>query len=313
MPRKERHMFKRTGAAFAVAATAGLVLAGCSSSDEPEETTDAATSGSESTDEAAAGGELTLAVFNGWDESLASSLLWQNVLEGKGYDVSLEYADPAVVFQGVADGDYDVVTDVWLPLTHADYIDQYGEDMEELGAWFDSAALTIAVNADAPVDSLEDLPDYVDEMGGKIVGIEPGAGLTGATEKAIEAYGLDDYEFLTSSTPAMLSELDTATSNGENIIVTLWEPHWAYGAYDIKNLEDPQGIMGEAENIVTYGRTGLTDEFPEVAEWFGGFTMDADHLYDLENQLNGASEGDYDQIVSDWVAANQEWVDSLTA
>ncbi|WP_084106172.1 glycine betaine ABC transporter substrate-binding protein [Demequina sp. NBRC 110056] len=302
-------MFKRTATAFAVTAAAGLVLAGCSSADE--ETTDAATDGGEETTEA--GGELTLAVFNGWDESLATSLLWENVLESQGYDVTLEYADPAIVFQGVADGDYDVVTDVWLPLTHAEYIETYGEDMEELGSWFDSAALTIAVNADAPVDSLADLPDFVDDMNGRIVGIEPGAGLTAATENAIEAYGLGDYEFLTSSTPAMLAELDTATSNGENIIVTLWEPHWAYGAYDLKNLEDPEGILGEAEEIVTYGRTGLTEEFPEVAEWFGNFAMDAEVLYDLENQLQGADSGDYESIVAEWVAANQEWVDSLTA
>ena len=304
-------MFKRTATAFAVTAAAGLVLAGCSSEEPAEETTDGATDAGEET--MAAGGELTLAVFNGWDESLASSLLWENVLESQGYDVTLEYADPAVVFQGVADGDYDVVTDVWLPLTHSEYIDEYGDDMEELGAWFDSAALTIAVNADAPVDSLEDLPGAVDDMNARIVGIEPGAGLTAATENAIEAYGLGDYEFLTSSTPAMLAELDSAMSDGENIIVTLWEPHWAYGAYDIKNLEDPQGILGEAENIVTYGRTGITEEFPEVAEWLGGFQMDAEHLYDLENQLQGADSGDYEQIVSDWVAANQEWVDSLTA
>ncbi|GMA36785.1 glycine betaine ABC transporter substrate-binding protein [Demequina litorisediminis] len=285
-------MFKRTGTALAVTAVAGLALAGCSSSDDTtDEATSGTTAGAESSEETTAGGELTLAVFNGWDESLASSLLWQHVLEGQGYDVSLEYADAAVAFQGVADGDYDVVTDVWLPLTHAEYIEQYGDDMEELGAWFDSAALTIAVNADAPVDSLEDLPEYLDEMGGQIVGIEPGAGLTAATENAIEAYGLSDFNFVTSSTPAMLSELDSATSKGENIVVTLWEPHWAYGAYDLKNLEDPQGIMGEAEEIVTYGRTGLTEEFPQVAEWFSGFTMDAEHLYDLENKAQRGVRG----------------------
>lgn len=302
-------MYKRSATAFAVTAAAGLVLAGCSSADE---TTDEATDGATGS-ETEVPKELTLAVFNGWDESLATSLLWENILESKDYDVELEYADPAVVFQGVADGDYDIVTDVWLPLTHEAYIEQFGDDMVELGAWFDSAALTIAVNADAPVDSIADLPDYVDEMGAQIVGIEPGAGLTSATENAIEAYGLSDYEFLTSSTGAMLAELDTATSNGENIVVTLWEPHWAYGAYDIKNLEDPEGIMGEAEEIVTYGRTGIDTDFPEVAEWFGNFTMDAELLYDLENQLQGADEGDYEQIVADWIAANQEWVDSLTA
>lgn len=304
-------MFKRTATAFAVTAAAGLVLAGCSSADE--DTTDESTAGATAGTETEAGGDISLAVFNGWDESLATSLLWENILEGKGYNVELEYADPAVVFQGVADGDYDVVTDVWLPLTHADYIESFGDDMIELGAWFDSAALTIAVNADAPVDSLAELPDFVDDMNARIVGIEPGAGLTTATENAIEAYGLSDYEFLTSSTPAMLSELDTATSNGENIMVTLWEPHWAYGAYDIKNLEDPEGILGEAEEIVTYARTDFDTDFPEVAEWIGNFTMEADVLYSLENELNGADSADYESIVADWVAANQEWVDSLTA
>lgn len=300
-------MFKRTATAFAVTAAAGLVLAGCSSSDE---TTDEVTSGSD----AMAGGELTLAVFNGWDESLATSLLWENILEGKGYDVELEYADPAVVFQGVADGDYDIVTDVWLPLTHASYIEEFGDDMEELGAWFDSAALTIAVNADAPIDSLAELADNADAFGNRIVGIEPGAGLTATTQDAvIPTYGLEGLDFITSSTPAMLSELDTATSNGENIVVTLWEPHWAYGAYDLKNLEDPEGTLGEAENIVTYGRTGLTEEFPEVAAWLGDFTMDAGVLYDLENQLQGVDSSEYGDIVTEWVAANQEWVDSLTA
>lgn len=307
-------MFKRTAAIAAATAAAGLVLAGCSSSDddattEPDTT---ASSTGEST-EMAAGGDITMAVFNGWDESLATSLLWQSVLNDKGYNVELAYADAAPAFQGVADGDYDLVTDVWLPVTHADYLETYGDDIERLGAWFDSAALTIAVNADAPIDSLTELADNADKFGNRIVGIEPGAGLTGATEKAIPAYGLEDMEFLTSSTPAMLAELDKATKADENIVVTLWEPHWAYGAYDIKNLEDPDGIMGEAEEIVTYSRTGFADDMPEVAEWMSNFKMDPDHLYDLENQLNGSEEGEQAGIVSDWIAANQDWVDSLTA
>ncbi|MFW2513792.1 glycine betaine ABC transporter substrate-binding protein [Demequina sp. SO4-13] len=309
-------MFKRTSAAFAVTAASGLVLAGCASADDEatEEPTDETTAAGETSDAPEAGGDLTLAVFNGWDESLATSLLWEAVLEDEGYNVELEYADPAVVFQGVADGDYDIVTDVWLPLTHEAYIEEFGDDMEELGAWFDSAALTIAVNSDAPIDSLAELAENADEFDNRIVGIEPGAGLTSTTQdSAIPTYGLEGMEFITSSTPAMLQELETALENDENIVVTLWEPHWAYGAYDIKNLEDPEGAMGEAEEIVTYGRTGITEDFPQVAEWFSNFTMDSEALYDLENELNAADEGDYEQVVADWIAANQEWVDSLTA
>ncbi|WP_061964111.1 glycine betaine ABC transporter substrate-binding protein [Demequina aurantiaca] len=308
-------MFKRTTAIVAATAAAGLVLAGCSSSDD-DATTEPSTSASSTTDSSAMaeGGDITMAVFNGWDESLASSLLWQSVLNEKGYNVELAYADPAPVFQGVADGDYDLVTDVWLPKTHAEYIDTFGDDIVDLGHWFDKAALTMAVNADAPIDSLTELADAADEFDNRIVGIEPGAGLTGAVEDgAIPTYGLEGMDFITSSTPAMLAELDKAQSDGENIVVTLWEPHWAYGAYDLKNLEDPEGTLGDAEQIHTYSRTGFAEDMPDVAAWIGNFQMDSDHLYDLENALNGADEGDYDSIVSDWIAANQEWVDALTA
>jgi glycine betaine/proline transport system substrate-binding protein len=297
--------------ATATAAAASLVLAGCSSSDEKGTTAPA----SGSADAPVAGGDITFGVFNGWDEAVASSLLWQHILEGKGYNVTLEYADPAPVFQALSDGDYDLATDVWLPATHADYLEEFGDSIEEVGPWFDSAALTVAVNADAPIDSLAELADNADAFGNRIVGIEPGAGLTGAVENStIPAYGLEGMDFLTSSTPAMLAELDTAIANGENIIVTLWEPHWAYGAYDLKNLEDPEGTLGTAETISTYSRTGFASDFPEVAEWMGAFTMSADLLYDLENKLQAAdSEADYDGIMTDWIAENQEWVDSLTA
>lgn len=304
-------MKMRSTALLATAAAASLTLAACSSSTEADPTT-SATGGA---DAPAAGGDITMAVFNGWDESLASSLLWQHVLEAEGYNVTLEYADPAPVFQAVADGDYDLVTDVWAPATHASYLEEYGDDIVEVGAWFDNAALTVVVNADAPIDSLAELAENADAFGNRIVGIEPGAGLTAAmNDSVIPTYGLGDMEFITSSTPAMLAELDTAMANDENIVVTLWEPHWVYGAYDVKNLEDPEGTLGTAESLVTYSRTGFADDFPKVNTWLQNFTMDAELLYDLENKLQGAeSESDYDGIITDWIAANQEWVDSLTA
>ena len=306
-------MFKRTATAFAVTAVAGLTLAGCTSADE--EPTDEATSGStDETMEAAAGGDITMAVFNGWDESLATSLLWENILEEKGYNVELVYNDPAPTFQGVADGDYDVVTDVWLPLTHAAYLEEFGDDMERVGAWYDTAALTVITNADAPIDSIEEIPENADAFGNTIYGIEPGAGLTATMQDAvIPDYGLESVEFLPSSTPAMLSELEAALDNGENFIGTLWEPHWAYGAYDIKNLEDPNGSLGAAEELVTYSRTGFSDDFPEVTEWLSTFTIDGAQVNEIANNLRNAEESEYDSVISDWIAENQDYVDGLTS
>ena len=159
------------------------------------------------------------------------------------------------------------------------------------------------------------MPANADAFGTRIVGIEPGAGLTTAmNDSVIPTYGLGNMDFITSSTPAMLKELDTAMANGENIAVTLWEPHWVYGAYDVKNLADPDGTLGTAEQLTTYSRLGFAEDFPEVNAWMANFTIDGPLLADLENKLRAADgESAYDGIVTEWVAANQEWVDSLTA
>ena len=78
----------------------------------------------------------------------------------------------------------------------------------DLGAWNDESKLTVVVNEDAPIDSLEELADNADLFDNTIVGIEPGAGLTLAMEnEVIPGYGLEDMDFTTSSTPAMLAEL----------------------------------------------------------------------------------------------------------
>jgi len=258
---------------------------------------------------------ITIAVFNGWDEGIAASELWKAVLEEQGYEVELEYADPAAVYNGIASGDYDVTLDTWLPLTHGDYIDEYGDDMVDLGAWNEDAKLTLAVNEDAPIDSLEQLAENADLFDSTIIGIESGSGLATVVDEAvIPGYGLDAFDHVTSSTPAMLTELDTATSAGENILVTLWRPHWAYDAFPIKDLEDPKGLLGEAEGIHSYASTSFEEEFPEVFGWLSDFTMDSDTLYSLENAMfNGQDTDDYAPLVAAWMAENESYVSSLTA
>lgn len=285
---------------LAMGAAAALALTGC--------TSDGGNGG-----DADSKGTVTIGMFN-WDEDIAVTHLWKAVLEEQGYDVKIETADPAPVFQGLADGDYDAVLDVWLPLTHASYLERYGDDIVELGAWNDDAKLTIAVNADAPIDSLEELADNADLFDNKLVGIEAGAGLTETTENAvIPGYGLEKLDYIISSTPAMITELDAAMKSGDNVAVTLWKPHWAYNAYDIKDLEDPKGTLGDAESLYSYGSSDFKEKFPEVAQWLTDFKMDSELLHSLENAMFNEYDGsDFDPIVADWIAENQDYVDGLT-
>ncbi|PPG31800.1 glycine betaine ABC transporter substrate-binding protein [Pseudoclavibacter sp. RFBB5] len=294
---------KRIITGIAAASAAALALTGCAG--------DTAAETLENGDQA----DVTIAVFNGWDEGIAASELWKAILSEKGYDVELEYADPAPVFSGLSTGDYDVTLDTWLPITHSDYVEEYGDDIVDLGAWNDEASLTIAVNEDSPITSLDELAGAADQFGNTIIGIEPGAGLTRVTQDdVIPGYGLEGMNYQTSSTAAMLTELQTATNNGENIVVTLWRPHWAYDAFPVRDLEDPQGLLGDSEGIHSYSKADFQETHPTVAGWLQNFKMDSEQLYSLENLMfNENDTDDYAPIVEQWISENQEYVDSLTA
>jgi glycine betaine/proline transport system substrate-binding protein len=248
--------------------------------------------------------DVSIGVHSGWDEGIAVSALFQAMLEEDGYTVESREADAGVVYTGLAGGDYDVNFDMWLPTTHADYLEQYGEDLEQLGVWYDDATLTVAVNEDAPITSLAELAENADAFGNRIVGIEAGAGLTRITQdEAIPAYGLEDMEFVVSSTPAMLAELKGATDAGENIAVTLWRPHWAYDEFPVRDLEDPEGAMGDAEEIHTVGRTGFSEDYPTLTKLIEAFTLSDEQLFSLENLMFNEDGG------SDPLASAQAWLD----
>ncbi|MFC5928681.1 glycine betaine ABC transporter substrate-binding protein [Cryobacterium melibiosiphilum] len=290
---------------IALGAVSLLALAGCSSSAEAEVET--ASNGDQQ--------DMSLAVFNGWDEGIAVSELWKAILDEKGYNVELEYADVAAVYEGLSSSDYDLTMDIWLPDTHGEYLETYGDEITDLGAWNNESKLTIAVNEDAPIDSLAELAENADLFNNQIVGIEAGAGLTAATEdRVIPSYGLEGMEFTTSSTAAMLTELKAATDAGENVVVTLWEPHWAYGSFPIKNLEDPEGTLESVESLHSFGSADFSENFPEASGWIEGFEMDLELLYTLEEAMFVDYDGsDYAPIVAQWIEDNQEYVDGLTS
>ncbi|MGC5629636.1 glycine betaine ABC transporter substrate-binding protein [Georgenia sp. Z1344] len=310
---------KRLITTAATVSALALTLAACGGGEDESEDTGGDTSGDsgegggDSGEGGGEGGEITIGVHSGWEEGIAVSHLWQAILEEQGYDVTLETAEAGVVFTGLAEGDFDLNFDTWLPNTHSDYIEQYGDDLEELGMWYENAPLTMAVNEDAPIQSLDELADNADEFGNRIVGIEPGAGLTRiTTDEVIPTYGLEDMEYVISSTTAMLSELSAAIDAGDNVVVTLWRPHWAYDAFPIRDLEDPEGAFGEPDNIYTYGNAEFSSEFPEVAEWISGFTFEDAQLAELENiMFNEMGGNSNDEAVDQWLEDNPDFIDSV--
>ncbi|MFZ6993649.1 glycine betaine ABC transporter substrate-binding protein [Curtobacterium sp. RRHDQ66] len=298
---------KRTIAAAALAAATAVGLSACMPPGYYGATGNVANGDQKS---------MSIVVFNGWDEDTAASQLWKYVLEEKGYDVQLTNADVAPAYQGLSSGDYDVVLDTWLPNTHKQYMEQYGDQLTDLGAWNEQASLELAVPEYSKIDSIEDLKANASDFGNKIIGIEPAAGETAVVQdEVIPQYGLGSMDFITSSTPAMLADLKASIAKKQDVVVTLWRPHWAYDAFPIKDLKDPKGALGKNEEIHTIAKKDFASDFPQAAKWMQDFTMDSDTLYSLENALvnSGAKASEYPAITEKWASEHQDYVDSLTS
>lgn len=203
------------------------------------------------------------------------------IMDELGYDVEATALEAAGMYDGVAAGDIDGLVCSWQPVTHADYMEQYGEDLVDLGPNFDGARIGLVVPAYVEIDSIAEMNDYVDEFGGEIQGIDGGAGIMRTTEAAIEdeEYGLD-FDLIEASDMAMVAALDDAYAEEEWIVVTGWTPHWKFAEYDLKFLEDPQGTYGEEETINTLVRQGLEEDAADVYNFL-------DNFYLTEEQLGG--------------------------
>lgn len=299
----------RSKTALAAGSVAALlVLAGCSA---------------DSSASSAAGeggvelGTLTIGYIPSWTDTLATAFLAKNQLEKLGYEVELEeLTEAAIVYTGLASGDIDIYPSAWPDMTHAAYVEKYGDDLEDLGTFYDQAQNFLAVPTYTDIDTIEELAQNPDMFGGEIVGIEPSAGLTQQTEEAVmPAYGLDEnFSLVTSSTASMLATLEDAMSNEEDIVVTMWRPYWANGSFDLKPLEDPDGAMGEPETMHTFATKGFSEEFPEAAEYFAGFELDDNEWSSLEDLVvNEYGDGEEDAAVEQWIADNPDAYETLDA
>ncbi|WP_067249810.1 glycine betaine ABC transporter substrate-binding protein [Microbacterium resistens] len=295
---KKRHLTALT----ALAAAAALTLAGCASGGT------GGTGGGGDTDGAPGGdkGTITLGFLPSWTDGLSTAYLLKDQLEKVGYTVEMKtLTEAGPLYTGLAQGDVDIYPSAWPELTHKSYMDKYGKDIEDLGAYYDNAKLTIAVPEYSELTSIEDLKGKAAQFDGKIIGIEPGAGLTKQTQESmLPEYGLEgEYELVTSSTAAMLTELKKATEAQKDIVVTLWRPFWANDAFPVKDLEDPKGAMGDPEALHFLATKGFTEKFPEAAELIEGIALDDEQYGALEDLVvNQYDEGQEAEAVAEWVS-----------
>ncbi len=198
--------------------------------------------------------------------------------------------------------------------------ESYDEKIEKTGTVLEDGAISglvvPAYTAESlNVTSISDLNGHASEFDNEIIGIDPGAGITELTKKVVDEYGLS-LSFVTSSEAAMLAALDTAYRSEDHIVVTLWDPHWVTGVYDLVYLDDPKLVYGEAESIESWARPGLIAEDPTLAKIMEQYSFEIDEFSGLlayiESNKDGMSVG---EAARNWIDENpdakERWLDGV--
>lgn len=241
--------------------------------------------------------------WTAWSDAETVTKMAAKVMEDRlGYDVELTLADIAPQYQGVEKGDLDLMMMAWLPDTHADYYEKVAGKVIDLGPMYTGAKLGWVVPNYIPEDQVKTIadlkkPEVAEKLDNKIQGIDPGAGLMRLSDEAIKAYGLD-YELVSASGAAMTAALDRAIKRDEWIVVTGWSPHWMFGAYDLRYLDDPEGALGGSERVHAIARTGLDREHPELFAFLTRFSLP---LEELQAVMAEAEKTSYEDAVAKYI------------
>ncbi|GAK05796.1 LOW QUALITY PROTEIN: glycine betaine ABC transport system, glycine betaine-binding protein OpuAC [Geomicrobium sp. JCM 19037] len=307
---------KKLQTILAVGATAVLLTACGDDTDETTEENDGAETEEngednvEASDSEPAGGPISIS-HNNYAEGIVKAEFFRQVLEEIGYEPTTSLVEKAFLFSGLENEEIDLGISAWLPHTDQQFLslDSDNIDTYEEGVMYEGTEMGLVVpEYMEDLNTIEDLNDYVDELDGIITGIDLGASLSDITQNEIlDHYNLDDFTLQTSSEQAMIAELNSKYNNEEPIVVTLWSPHWTFGEYDMKYLEDPDLIYGEGDNMYYMTRPGLGDEDPGLIEFMNRVIFTDDQLSEM---LVLFAELDDEQAAAEqWIEDNRDLVD----
>lgn len=243
-----------------------------------------------------------------WSDAVVATNVLKIALEKKGYEVTITPLAAAAMWQAVATDQADAMVAAWLPATHASYYERLKGQVDLIGPNVTGAKIGWAVPKTSELNSIEDLKTKGALVGNKVIGIDPGAGLMKASDQAIQAYGLP-VRLIDGTDATMTAALKDAMDKKENIVVTTWTPHWMFGRWDLKYLEDPKGVFGGEETVNTVARKGLKADMPEVHAILSKFklSLEDEQKVMLWNEEKGAKPA---ETAAKWVKENEAKVNA---
>jgi glycine betaine/proline transport system substrate-binding protein len=228
----------------------------------------------------------------GWTDIAATTGTASVILEALGYTPDVQVLSVPVTYTSLKNKDIDVFLGNWMPTMEADrkpYVDD--KSVEVLVANLEGAKYTLAVPTytyDEGLKSFQDIAKFKDKLDGKIYGIEAGNDGNRLILDMISnnKFDLGGFELVESSEAGMLSAVQKAVPDKQDVVFLGWEPHPMNTKIDMKYLEGGDDVFGPnygGATVYTNVRGGYTTECPNV----GKFLKNLVFSLKMENEIMG--------------------------
>lgn len=242
----------------------------------------------------------------GWEDLKPISLITQKFLEQEGFTVELtDFSEWGIAYAALASGDVDILTSQ-INYVASDYWSRNRNRLEKISVVSHGLRQGLVVPSYMPIDSIEQLNEVADQVGGKIIGIEPGSGLMREADDALGAYDLD-FTIVEGSTAAMTAQLQSSLQRNEPLVTMLWEPSWMVQKYDVKFLDDPQGVFAPPQTYYWIGRKGFSAENSRAREVIASVFVPIDDITVINAAMNDGKS--VEEAVDEWWATNADLVE----
>lgn len=181
-----------------------------------------------------------------------------HVLTRMGFKVKRVYANHEETFNNLAEDRVDMLASAWLPSSHGIYKKEVEKQVALIGlgqhynpyAFWGVPDYVPVVAVSSVYDLLK--PEVIEKMNPVIQGIQPGAGIPRFSIKMMEHYGLAKagYQFFTGTEMQCVAAFEEAVNQKQWVTVPLWKPHYLHYQYHIREIKEPDGLLGTVDQAV---------------------------------------------------------------
>ncbi len=229
-----------------------------------------------------------------YDDSIIQFEVFKELVRRRlGYSAEGIQVPAVELFKAVADGIVDGTFAPWLPVSGDEFLKKYGNDLENKGPNMHGCRYGIVVPKYVDIDGISEMKNHLREFEGRIHSVERKTFIGTMAADAVKQYGLDGFTVDFGNEDSMLEVLDKCYKDKKWVAITGWQPHWKFGAYDLKFLKDPMEVLGKEEYTATLVRKDLKADNPSLYSLFEEFKLDIDALNTAVSKVrNGMSYRD---------------------